>query len=85
MLALEAMEFTARETKQISGFGVVSAGGDDVEMGIIHSESGCGGGRFGDGGDGLARECGELGPVGRDPVDDRQELFAEDHECGIFQ
>jgi len=83
VLAGESVEISRGETEEVGGLGLVSAGGDDVEVGVAGGESfGCGFG-FGEGLDGLGGEGGELGPVGGDPGDEGEELVVEELEgCG---
>ena len=77
VLADEPVDFSGGEAEEVGGLGVVSGGGDDVEMGVAESEDVGGGFGLGEGLDGELGEGGELGPVGGDPGDGGEKLVVE--------
>ena len=81
VLALEVVDFTGGETKEVGGVEGVAGRGDDVQVRVaLGQRVGCGF-RFGEGLDGGGfRQGGELGPVRGDPGDLREETGVEDRE-----
>jgi hypothetical protein len=77
VLAGEPVDISRGEEEEIGGLGLISGGGDDVEVGVSGGQMFYGGLRFGEGFDGLGSEGGELGPVGGDPRHEGEELAVE--------
>lgn len=78
VLAGEPVEISRGEAEDIGGLGMVSGGGDDVEMGVPGGQMPGGELGLGEGFDGLGGEGGELEPVGGDPGHKGEELVVEE-------
>ena len=85
VLAGEPVEISRGEAEEIGGLGMISGGGDDVEMGVSGGEILDGGLGLGEGFDGLGGEGRKLGPVGRDPRHMGEEVEVEDVDGGRWE
>ena len=77
VLSGKPVEIFRGESQKIGGLGLVSGGGHDVEVGVSGGQMLDGGLGLGESFNGLGGEGGELGPVGCDPGDMREELVVE--------
>ena len=80
MLTGEPVEISRGQAEQVSGLGVVSRGGDDVEMGVLGGQFFDGGFGFGESFDRFSGEGRELGPVRCDPRHKGEELLVKELE-----